>query len=369
MRRRVLLASGCGAATSDDVASSSSGRAVAGYHAAVVRGIARMLAAALAAGSCTTMRPVLPAEAPRGAVVIDAVETRDCLRTTVGRAGLGDGALPGAVEDAQLLVHLAQVPADVRRTAWAAGLEPLLAALLRARATGQDPRSIELLAMRLQVVMRISSLEIEVAALLFEADCTGDQMEAALLELDRQAGKQELALTIASIAVGALAGLGAGLWDVQGTESKGPAVLGIAGGVATAALGGAAFVPRRGRVVFAHGRNLFGPVVVGRDPQRLYPTFVFRMLTAPAVPGEVTPRDELLGEWQRIVDDAIPAQRRALAREILHGEGGVYDGALLDVRERMYDALESQLNAFDRDLEALYRFFGRVLDDGAQVPT
>lgn len=315
------------------------------------------------------MRPALPAAAPRSAVVIDAVETRDCLRTTVGRDGLGDGALPGAVEDPELLAELAQVPADVRRTARAAGLEPVLAALLRAQVTGQDPRSIEVVAMRLQVVMRISSLEIELAALLFEADCTGDQMEAALLELDRQAGKQELALTIASIAVGALAGLGAGLWDVQGTDSKGPAVLGIAGGVATAALGGAAFVPRRGRVVYAHGRNLFVPVLSGTDPQRLYPTFVFRMLTAPAVAGEVTPRDELLGEWQRIVDEAIPGPRRALAREILHGEGGVYDGALLDVRERMYDALESQLNAFDRDLEALYRFFGRVLDDRAPVPS
>lgn len=326
-----------------------------------------MLVAALVAGSCTTMRPAVPVAAPRGAVVIDAAETRDCLRTTVGRAGLGDGALPGAVEDAELLVHLAQVPADVRRTARAAGLEPLLATLLRAQATGQDRRSIEQVAMRLQVVMRISTLEIELAALLFEADCTGDQMEAALLELERQAGKQELALTIASIAMGALAGLGAGLWDVQGTDSKGPAVLGIAGGVATAALGGAAFVPRRGRVVFAHGRNLFVPVMAGQDPQRMYPTFVFRMLTSAAGSGEPTPRDELLGEWQRIVDEAIPAPRRALAREILHGDGGVYDGALIDVRERMYDALESQLNAFDRDLEALYRFFGRVLDDPALV--
>lgn len=309
------------------------------------------------------MRPALPEAAPRSAVVIDAAETRDCLRTTVGRTGLGDGALPGPVEEPALLAELAQVPPDVRRTAQAAGLEPLLAALLRAKATGQDPRSIDQVAMRLQVVLRISSLEIELAALLFEADCTGDQMEAALTELDRQAGKQELALTIASIAVGALAGLGAGLWDVQGGDSKGPAVVGIAGGVATAALGGAAFIPRRGRVVYAHGRNLFGPVHAGQDPDRLYPTFVFRMLMSAPAPGQPTPRDELLGEWQRIVDAAIPAKRRALAREILQGAGGVYDEALIDVRERMYDALESQLNAFDRDLEALYRFFGRVLDD------
>jgi hypothetical protein len=329
----------------------------------MLRGLRRWwLVAALAVGSCTTMRPALPVSPPRGAVVIDPVETADCLRTTVGRVGLGAVALPGPVEDPELSTHLATVPADVRRTARAAGLEPILAALLRARATAPDERSIALVAMRLQVVMRISSLEIELAALLFEADCVGDQMEAALVELDRREGKQELALTIASIAVGAIAGVGAGLWDLQGGESKGPAALGIAGGVATATLGAVAFVPRPGRVVFAHERNLFVPILVGDDPDRLYPAFVFRMRTAGEA-GQPTPRDELLAEWQRIVDGSLPASRRALARKILRGGGGVYDAALIDVRERMYDALESRLNAFDRDLEVLYRFFGRVLDD------
>jgi hypothetical protein len=42
-------------------------------------------------------------------------------------------------------------------------------------------------------------------------------------------------------------------------------------------------------------------------------------------------------EWQRIIDEAIPADDRAIARTVLYGRGGVYDGDLLDVRERMYD--------------------------------
>lgn len=318
------------------------------------------------AAGCVTLRPELPAERPRGAVRIDPLETAACLRTTVGRPGLAS-ELAGAVEDPALLEFLRDVPADVRRTARAAGLEALLAALLRARATAPDERSIEVVAMRLQVVMRISALELELAALLFEADCTGDQMEAALLELDQRAGKQELGFTIASIAVGAIAGLGAGLWDLEGGSSAGPAALGIVGGVATAGLGVAALVPRRGRVVFAHPRNLFGPIVEGEDPQRLYPAFVFRMLTS-ALPGQQVPRDELLADWQAIVDEATPAKRRELARRVLYGAGGVYDGALLDARERMYDALESQLNAFDRDLELLYTFFARVLEDRTLVP-
>jgi hypothetical protein len=323
-----------------------------------------MLVAALAiAGCATVLSPALPARAPRSAIAIDPLETADCLRITAGRRGFEDIEQDPPILDPALQAHLGAVPPDVRRIARAAGLESVLAALLQAEVAAPDEPSITRLALRLQVIMRISSHEIALAALLFEADCTGDQMEAVLAVLERREGKQELALTIASIAVGALAGLGAGLWDLQGADSKGPAVLGVVGGVATAGLGLAAFVPRRGRVVFPHDRNLFVPIVAGEDPERLYPPFVFNLLTTQRAPGEPTPRDELLAEWQSILDDSVPASRRSLARTLLFGAGGVYDGDLVDVRERMYDALESQLSAFDRDLELLYRYFARLLDD------
>ncbi len=322
------------------------------------------LAAAVAICGCTpVLSPALPARPPRSAIRIDPLETADCLRITAGRRGFEATNPAAPAPDPALAAHLAAVPSDVRRIARAAGLESVLAALLQAEVAAPDDPSVTRLALRLQVVMRISSHEIALAALLFEADCTGDQMEDALAELDRREGKQELALTIASIAVGALAGLGAGLWDLQGTDSKGPAVLGVAGGVATAGLGLAAFVPRRGKVLFPHDRNLFVPIVAGEDPEHLYPPFVFNLLMTPRVPGEPSPRDELLADWRSILEDSVPASRRSLARTLLFGKGGVYDRDLVDVRERMYDALESQLNAFDRDLELLYRHFARLLDD------
>lgn len=326
--------------------------------------LAGVLVAGLVDGGCATLiSPTMPVQAPRSAVVMDPVETADCLRPSAGRDGVGYAPLEAPAEDPALLGELADIPPAVQRTARAAGLESVLVGLLRAEARSPGERSITLVAMRLQVVARISSLEIELASLLFEADCTGDQMEAALLELDRRAGKRELALTIASIAVGALIGVGAGVWDLSGTESKGPAALGITAGAGTAVLGIAALTPKRGRVVFRHDRNLFLPLVSGEDPERLYPPFVFRLLNSPRTPGEPTPRDQLLRVWQRIIDEAIPAEDRAIAQTVLYGKGGVYDGDLLDVRERMYDALESQLNAFDQDLELLYRFLSRFLDD------
>lgn len=316
-----------------------------------------------ACGCAPVIGPTLPASPPRSAVVVDPVETADCLRTTAGRQGLGYAPLDEPLAEPALLSELEVVPAEVRRVARAAGLERDLVTLLRAQATAPGERSLDLLAVRLEVVTRISALEIELDSLLFEADCTGDQMEAVLLELDRRTRKQQITLTIASTAVGALAGIGAGLWDLRGTESRGPAILGIGGGVTSAALGFAALAPKRGRVVFAHERNLFLPIVHGEDPERLYPPFVFRLLTSPRTAGAPTPREQLLVDWQHIIDESIPPADRPLAQAVLYGAGGIYDGALVDVRERMYDALESQLNAIDRDFELLYRFTSRLLDD------
>lgn len=328
-----------------------------------------LLAATLALPACASvLSPGLPAAPPRAAIAIDPLETADCLRITAGRRGFEDFGPDDPIRDPTLAAHLADVPPDVRRVAHAAGLESALAALLQADATTPEDRSIARVSMRLQVVMRMSSHEIALAALLFEADCTGDQMEAVLLELDQRTGKQELALTIASIAIGAAAGIGAGLWDLQGADSKGPIVVGIGGGVASAALGLAAFVPRRGRVLFPHDRNLFVPILAGEDPERLYPPFVFRLLLTPRAPGEPTPRDELLADWQTMINTSTAPDERPLARTLLYGKGGVYDGDLVDVRERMYDALESQLNAIDRDLELLYRYFARLLDDRTPAP-
>lgn len=324
--------------------------------------VAALACSLLACGCATVMSPAVPARVPPSVIVVDPVETTECLRISARRQGFGYTPLDEQLDDA-LLARLADVPADVRSTARAAGLESTLAKLLQARASPSEAATLALVALRLQVVMRMSSLEIQLAALLFEADCTGDQMENVLRELDQRTRRREIAFTFASIAVGALIGVGAGLWDLNSADSRGPAALGIAGGAASASLGIVALTPRRSRVVFRHAHNLLVPIVRGEDPEHLYPPFVFDLLTMSRSPGGTTPRDYLLAEWRKLIDAEIGAPDRALAESVLYGSGGVYDGALVNVRERMFDALESQLNAFDHDLEELYRFFGRLLDE------
>jgi len=288
---------------------------------------------------------------------MDPKETEACLR-------LGDRydlPLAGPVEDPELAAFLGEVPSEVRRVAQSAGVEPLLAELLRAAASNEDGAPTP---MKLELVMRLSSLEIQIAALLFEADCVGDQMEAVLAELERRHRRREVGLTVSSILLGAAAATAGGIWELRSSGGNGPAALVIGGGVASAALGVAAFVPERGAVVFPHERNLLVPIVSGEDPEGLYPTFVFRMLTAPDPRDGTTLRDEIIDEWARILDEEVSSQQRPRAEAVLYGDGGLYDARLVDVRERMFDVLESHVNAVDRELELLYRYSAHLVEVG-----
>lgn len=303
-------------------------------------------------GCAAAVGPSIPPHLPRSAIVVDPVETAFCVRTTE----LGYAQLDEPLEEPELLSELVGVPADVRRVARAAGLERTLLTLQRTQATGPAEQPIDLVAVRLELITRISTLEIEVASLRFEVECTGEQIEALELKLARQSRRQQMALIIASTTVAATAGISAGLWNLSGTESNGPAILGIGGGATSATLGFAALAPGRGRVVVAHERNLARPVLAGEDPQRLYPPFVFRLLNASLTAGGPTPREQLLAEWRRIIHDRIPAPEMILSEAVLYSAGGVYDGRLVSVRKRMYEAIESQLDAIEHDLGVLDQY-------------
>lgn len=316
-------------------------------------------ALALAAACGPVYRPGLPPEPPRGAVWIDASELGECERRFNRPAPWADEA----AQDPALASILADVPKEVRRVVRAAGLERLLAEYMDTAALERPDAP---LALRVQMITRLSALEIEVASLLFETQCVGNQMEAAMRELDAHQRRREVGLTVTSILLGASAAAIGGIWDLTGPESRGPATLGIVGGISSAGLGIAAFSRERRAVVFPHQHNILAPIVDGADPTGLYPAFVFRLLMSPPPDGGSTPREEILEDWQKILRD-VPAAHRPLAESVLYGGGGLYDAGLVSVRERMYDVLESHLNAVDSDLELLYRFI-TLLDPGFRAP-
>lgn len=279
---------------------------------------------------------------------------RECVRSFLGK----DSPYGELVEGAADAALLADVPPEARRTASAAAIEPMVAAVL-ARAAEQPP-SLELLSLKQDLGLRLISLETQLAAIIFEAECTGELLEAMAFELDQDKQSRGLVLGLASLVVGAAASTAAGIWDLTGTDSPGPAVLALGGGLSSAGLGAAAFAPRATSLRYDTTRNLLVPLLHNDDSQQFYPAFVFRLLTLPA-PAGPSPREQLLQTWQELIDEGVPAEQRAEATALLYGEGGLYSQELLALRERMYDALETQLNALARDLELLDRFLVRQL--------
>jgi hypothetical protein len=275
-------------------------------------------------------------------------------------------ALAGEEKDPALRRYLEGVPDGVRRSIVATGLEPLLAATLKERSEHAQP-TLSQLERRQELSTKLNALESQLSALLFEADCTGDALEDLGNELERREHQRELRSTVASLVVGAAFGVAAAVYDARDREGNGPPIVAGTGAGASAALGVAAFWPVERPVLLHHARNLLEPIAVGSDPDHIYPTFVFRLLTLPMKDGSATPREELLAQWQRELTRAVEPERREAASRLLFGDGGVYAPELMRLRQTMLDQLESNLSAITREVELLERYLLRATSDDAQL--
>jgi len=317
---------------------------------------------ATAVGCAPVISAGRPVQPPRDAVTVSETAAARCVRGAPGRDSPYRENLPGAVADPQLAVHLEGFSPEVRRAAHSAGIEPRLASLMRERRVRGGQPSLALLAMRQAIEAQLASLETQLITVEFEAECSIALIKQTLEQLDAHERSRQLTLAVVSLVIGAASATAAGIWDVSGTDSNGPLALGIAGGSASALVAAATFFPRRRPVVFMHEHNLLAPIVRGSDVDRLYPTFVFRLLTLPSVTAEPTPRDRLLAEWHDLMDEAIPADDRARAEAVLFGDGGVYDGDLLALRQRLFETLESTVDSLARDVDLLNAAVHGALD-------
>lgn len=288
-----------------------------------------------------------PQHAPRAP---NAEYDHACRRYAVRVSGPYHQELAGPLEHPLL----DRMPKEARRTARAAGLEPLVLAMLELE--GDTERYVELLTLRQEIFIRLTSLNAQLDAVLSEIDCTDDVIEQLIAALAERERSRELKLTLASIVVSAAAAVVAGAWEAAVDDSPGPPLIGVAGGVVGAGLGLSALFPRGHTLTYRHPHNLLRPIVRGEDPERLFPTFVRRLLAAPGAEGEASPREQLLAQFDSMLASAYPEAAREQARDVLFGDGGVYDQTLIAVREEMFDALESTLSTFARELELLTRY-------------
>ena len=261
-------------------------------------------------------------------------------------------------EDMRLLDVL---PPEARRTARAAGLEPLLVRLIRAhgaRASG-GPESEPLL--QQELTLRLLAFDSQVSALTFEIECTRRLVSELAADLDSQESDRQFGLAASSLVIGAGTGVFAGAWTLAGESDELANIVAIGGSIVTAALGTAVLiVPNRG-VALEHRQNVLQPIQVGKDPDHLYPSFVFRMLTAVYANDPHPPRDGLLQDFEHSLEAHVSEPQRPIARRILFGVGGSYSRALLETRRELFQLLQSAVQGVARDLELLNRFLVRLL--------
>jgi hypothetical protein len=312
-----------------------------------------------------------PAPGTHAAFEVSEPRAASCPRSPGGEGQVHRQELPGAVADPDSLRVLAQLPPRARRTALAAGLEPLISRILLARERSGPEPSLELLGMRQQLDAQLALLQPQLLAMEFETECLLVLLREVLAAHDDARDRWSMQLAVASLVVGAAAGIGAGLWDLAGEESNGPAVVALAGGVASAALGAAALAPPRRPLVFVHEHNLLGPIERGEDPLRLYPTFVFRLLTLPTGTSEPPERDRLITAWHTLLAEHASGDELRTAEAIVWGDGGVYDADLLELHVEMLEQLETSLDAYARDIDRLSVSLAELLDgsllDAAQA--
>lgn len=326
-----------------------------------MRGMAVVVWSLVLTGCATAWGPGIPSTPSRRAIEGPSGDEPRCVRRASRSENLYPLPLAGPVTDPELASWLGEIPADVRRVAQAAGLEPALARLLRDRA-GAAPIA-EVLARRQAIALHIESMKTQLDAMGFELDCAGDLLEAFQGSIEADESGSEIRWTVMSLVVGAAGTVAAGAWELAGPAGNGPSILGIASGVAATGLGLAAFVHPPRDILLEHERNLLAPVATGEDPDRIYPSFVFRLLTLPSDDGP-SPRDVLRSRFDEILSSTVSAGERSRAEALLFGRGGVYDKRLVNVREQMLDELETVVATFSHDVELLQRYMGSVLDAG-----
>jgi hypothetical protein len=283
-----------------------------------------------------------------------------CARATMGTFGPYRMPLADPVTDPESIAFLSDFPLEARRTARAAGLEPLLAAILREKHDHGEP-TVRLLSLQSELSLRLAALESQLLAVSFEAHCTAGELEDIVGEIDRRERRRQFTLAVESLVVAAAGSTATGVWTVADPENtRGPAFIAIGAGLATATLSTLALVHRHEEVKLIHEHNLLEPVWRGIDPEHLYPSFVFRMLTMGTGTDQPPPRDALVRKWNAELDEASETPHEITVRT-MYGFGGSYVRDLVELRQHQFESLLSALQGIGRDMELLDRFLVRKL--------
>ena len=304
-----------------------------------------LCAALLALGACTASRPVnsaLQAE-PEYCVPPVAYRYDPATAPLLNIAPLLDSALTARFPRRSLLV------------ANAAGALPQLRELVRLEdAPHQAPTTAHALAVltqRQRIATRLQLLAVAIASVAAELDCEGERADQVAGYLTAQAAGRTQRLTVLSIGVGAVSGIGTTVSSAQATQY----LFGIGGGLLTAGLGLLTLSSHRA-VPYGHPRNLLADVWQEAPTSAVYPPGVWYLLTEKAFSnrGQNSVAHNTRLRWQRYGELDAPESRAGRRQQaLLFGAGGRYQADDLTVRANMLNELQAAVRLLNQELQGL----------------
>lgn len=308
----------------------------------------------LAISACTASRPVNSAL---------QAEPEYCVPPQAYKYDLATAPLPNIAPllDSGLTARYARRSLLVAN---AAGALPQLKELVRLeQAARQEPtttRTLAVLMQRQRVQTRLQLLSVAVASVAAELDCEGERADQVAGYLNAQAGSRTQRLTVLSIAVGAVSGIGTTVSSDQTTQY----IFGIGGGLLTAGLGLLTLSSHR-TVKFVHPRNLLVDVWQEVPASTVYPPGVWYMLTEKAFSnrGENSVAHNTRLRWQRYGELNAPESKAGRQQQaLLFGEGGQYEADDLTVRANMLNELQASVRLLNQELQGLLLSLDRAAD-------
>ncbi len=253
-----------------------------------------------------------------------------------------------------------ELPLSAEETAKAIGLLPLFERIKALRAQPPEGHEMELLRVQQQVLLQVTSASLQV-------DAAEGQIEVEIAETreleNYLSGKRDSTvdrLNLINLGIGGTTGTAASALGFT-MHDHAAAVIGIIGGVATAALTFAALRASHGRnqelmvasnmlsQVFAHpadANNVYPPVVVN-----------FMNAIAPNDPDGFSRQDRLIHDWVNVgrIDDPKTGKGKDKIDHVtsLPGEKVQQSIADLDDRQSMLYDLQVRLNYIKQDLAIL----------------
>ncbi len=223
------------------------------------------------------------------------------------------------------------------------------------------PSELRRLQARQEFTERLSLLGLEVAAVVGQIDCEkvrADYVAEVLEEI--QGDRRQIGLMFAIVGDALIGVLGGALALAQETVLADTVDI-LGGALAVIAGGGAEFITLKHE--FRHPNNMLAEFVRGPDTPSLFPSAIWRYLTAMHPSGGEGPsiRERILARWrqQELLPNPASSPEDREEQEtragLITGEGGSYNIDDLRDRSQMLEELRTSVLQMDQDLHRLMR--------------